>query len=216
MPELDKLVRMCDIFEISLDQLAGRETCAPAPSPDIPQKAAPTALTPIKVPGIVLIGIALLGGVLAPLLLVMYPENRYILRPLLLAILACGVICLCLKEHIGYWCTWSALFPLCFLTPHIAALPVLSAIGGLQLLCFVAVALWAAKRFPPLPTQVTGKRVALLISLCLLCLLYWAAALFLVPYFVLLHCLLNALHYAALVVLLTYIARCIKTLRAGA
>ncbi|MBQ8339695.1 MAG: helix-turn-helix transcriptional regulator [Clostridia bacterium] len=217
VPELDKLLRMCDIFEITLDQLTGREGRSPVPAPDTPQKAASiTALTPVKVLGIVLIGVALLGGVLAPPLLVMYPGNRYVLRPLLLAILACGVICLCLKQHVGYWCTWSALFPLCFLTPHIAALPVLSVIGGLQLLCFAAVVLWAAKRFPPLPVRVTGKWVALLISLCLLCLSGWAAALFLVPYFVLYYLLLNGLLYAALVVLLTYVARCIKTLRTGA
>lgn len=216
VPELDKLLRMCDIFEITLDQLTGREGHLPAPSPDTPQKAAaPAALTPIRVLGVVLIGIALLGGVWAPLLLVMHPESRYVLRPLLLAILACGIICLCLKKNVGYWCTWSALFPLCFLTPHIAALPVLSVIGGLQLLCFVAVVLWAAKRFPPLPVRVTGKRVALLISLCLLFLSCWVAALFLVPYYVL-HSLLNGLLYAALVVLLTYVARCIKTLRADA
>lgn len=213
VPELDKLVRMCDIFEITLDQLTGRQERPSAPAPEMPPKAAPNTLTPTRVLGVVLIGISLLGGRLAPLL-VMYPESRYVLGPLLLAILACGIICLCLKKHVGYWCTWSALFPLCFLIPHIAGLPVLSAIGGMELLCFVAIALWATKRFPPLAVRVTGKRLTLLISLCLLCLLAWAAALFLIPYFMLL-CLVNCLLYAALAVLLTYTARCIKTLKVG-
>ena len=215
VPELDKLVGMCEIFGITLDQLTGREICSPTPSTDIPPKTAPVSLTPVKVLGIVLIGIALLGRIFTPLLLVMYPKDAYLLLPLLLATLVCGFICLCLKKHIGYWCTWTALVPLCFLIPRMVGLPILSGIGGMQLLCFVAVVIWTATRFPPLSVPVSGKRVALLIALCLLCLSAHVAALFLFPHFFLLY-LANCISYAAMVVLLTYTTRCIKTRKTNA
>lgn len=205
VPELDKLLRMCEIFDISLDELVGRKTAEEAPS--VPVTTPPTAERMFqKILGLILIVFSLLGRILI-LLLPLPPngEGLYVLLPFSLSIFVCGILCLVLKSHVGYWCTWAILSPITLLTPHVAGLPVLGAIGVAQLFAFAAMSVWCAKSFAPLPSQGKGKKVVL-ITACALCLLCYVAVLLFAPSYPL-FLFLNFPLYAALALLLTCTVR---------
>jgi transcriptional regulator with XRE-family HTH domain len=207
LPELDKLMRMCDIFGVSLDHLAGRTPTTPAPI------HAPNEAAPYRSLGAVLIGVAIFGAVLL-LLLAQNIEDLYILLPFLLGVLACGVFCLCLKAHVGYWCTWAVLAPISVLTPHICGLPFISAIGGTQLLIFVSMTFWASRSFSAANVKTGVFKTATLIAAAFLCLVSYAALMILAPFFSL-YLFLNFTLYAAFALLLTYTVRYSKAAKSG-
>ena len=96
VPDLDKLIKLCDVFEISLDELTGREKI----ERDIVQvEAQKSTITPNKVAGFVFLGITLLSALI---LLVTAPMALYLCIPLLL----CTIICFNVKKYAWYWCSW--------------------------------------------------------------------------------------------------------------
>ena len=116
IPELEKLLRLSELFHITLDELVkgpdgSAETPPPAPEP-------PTAEAPAQDPEAELlraldrgvnrtVGWVLLGfGALLTLLLAMLGDG---LAGLLLAspLFLCGVICLTAKRRAGLWCAWA-------------------------------------------------------------------------------------------------------------
>ena len=116
IPELEKLLRLSELFHITLDELVkgpdgSVETPPPAPEP-------PTAEAPAQDPEAELlraldrgvnrtVGWVLLGfGALLTLLLAMLGDG---LAGLLLAspLFLCGVICLTAKRRAGLWCAWA-------------------------------------------------------------------------------------------------------------
>ena len=116
IPELEKLLRLSELFHITLDELVkgpdgSAETPPPAPEP-------PTAEAPAQDPEAELlraldrgvnrtVGWVLLGfGALLTLLLAVLGDG---LAGLLLAspLFLCGVICLTAKRRAGLWCAWA-------------------------------------------------------------------------------------------------------------
>ena len=116
IPELEKLLRLSELFHITLDELVkgpdgSVETPPPAPEP-------PTAEAPAQDPEAELlraldrgvnrtVGWVLLGfGALLTLLLAVLGDG---LAGLLLAspLFLCGVICLTAKRRAGLWCAWA-------------------------------------------------------------------------------------------------------------
>ena len=116
IPELEKLLRLSELFHITLDELVkgpdgSVETPPPAPEP-------PTAEAPAQDPEAELlraldrgvnrtVGWVLLGfGALLTLLLAMLGDG---LAGLLLAspLFLCGIICLTAKRRTGLWCAWA-------------------------------------------------------------------------------------------------------------
>ena len=116
IPELEKLLRLSELFHITLDELVkgpdgSVETPPPAPEP-------PAAEAPAQDPEAELlrtldrgvnrtVGWVLLGfGALLTLLLAMLGDG---LAGLLLAspLFLCGVICLTAKRRTGLWCAWA-------------------------------------------------------------------------------------------------------------
>ena len=97
VPELDKLVKMSDLFGVSLDELVRGMGTVPAGA------AAPQSksLAPIGIVGICLMGF----GALA--LLVFLAVDRPALAAFLsLPVLVCGLICLLVKWHPLLLCLW--------------------------------------------------------------------------------------------------------------
>lgn len=102
-PELDKLVKLSGIFNVTLDELVTGAKPDPAPEPvmaAIPPQAQ-SALTPRKIVGIILLCMGFLVTMLLTLL-------GSFLSGLLLAspFLLCGVICLTARRHLCLWCGW--------------------------------------------------------------------------------------------------------------
>lgn len=104
VPELDKLVKLSEIFGVSLDELVlGRQQAEPlsASEPKVIYLKEEERSTPKKTAGIALLCIAavfwlmiaLFGDVIGGLVLA---------APFAL----CGVVCLLVKRYAGLWCAW--------------------------------------------------------------------------------------------------------------
>lgn len=105
VPELDKLIKLSELFDVTLDELVwgGPPKAQPetASTQVIIQQAAP-APAPSRTAGIILLcaaGVAaLLCGVLGGLL-----EGVVLALPFLL----CGLICMFCRRRAGLWCGWA-------------------------------------------------------------------------------------------------------------
>jgi len=100
VPDLDKLVKLSELFHTTLDTLVRGETAAPAPV-YVPQPA--SGPRPVRqIVGIVLLGLAALCLLVCTLL-------GSLGSGLLLALpfAVCGVICLTVSWHPGLLCAWS-------------------------------------------------------------------------------------------------------------
>ena len=104
MPDLEKIIRLSEIFEVSLDELVkGEETPRrTATVNNIPQEnVREVGFPPRKIAGIILLCMAFLvvmfflvaGGGLAGLIFA-------------LPFLTCGILCFALKKNVGLWCAW--------------------------------------------------------------------------------------------------------------
>ena len=104
VPDLEKIIRLSEIFEVSLDELVkGEETPRRmATVNNIPQENVREAgFPPRKIAGIILLCMAFLvvmfflvaGGGLAGLIFA-------------LPFLTCGILCFALKKNVGLWCAW--------------------------------------------------------------------------------------------------------------
>lgn len=108
VPELDKLVKMSDIFGVSLDSIikgTNDETNTEAPAKATAFVPSPSPNQTQKIIGAILLSVGLLaflifsvlGGILSGLLF----SSPFI---------SCGIICLTVKRRAGLWCAWAVYF----------------------------------------------------------------------------------------------------------
>lgn len=104
-PELDKLVRLSELFGVSLDELVtGRKPEGPRPDPAEPAKiiVERRGMEGRKAAGIVLLCMAFL------VLLVFTAANAFAVGVLFgTPFVVCGAICLLVKRHPGLGCAWA-------------------------------------------------------------------------------------------------------------
>lgn len=95
VPDLDKLIKMCEIFEISMDELTlGTENTKP-PAPIT------TTLSHAQIIGYILLAATLFGGILS-----IVNAATYWLWVLIMPMAVLTAVCLKVKEHTAYWCAW--------------------------------------------------------------------------------------------------------------
>lgn len=112
VPDLDKLMKLCDVFEISLDELTGREKIEKSVTPVSLQN--PT-VAPHRISAYVLLGVTILGAIIT---LVTAPPAIYLCIPLLI----CTIICFKVKKNAWFWCVWVTYLVLeCYLSLGIRA-----------------------------------------------------------------------------------------------
>ena len=109
-PDLDKLLKLSQLFGITLDELVTGES-APLPEPELQSEPEPKVIyverTEPTVPKRKIAGYALLGMAILVVLLCT------LLGGMLAGVLfsfpfwVCGSICFLLKERIGLWCSWA-------------------------------------------------------------------------------------------------------------
>ncbi len=97
VPDLDKLIKLCEVFEISLDELVGREKAEKSINPAPPQNV---PVAPHRISAYVLLGVTILGAIIT---LVTVPTAIFLCIPLLIS----TIICFKVKKHAWYWCIWS-------------------------------------------------------------------------------------------------------------
>lgn len=104
VPELDKLVKLCELFEVSLDELVQGKPPEPKEStaepPPHPEVRIVREKTPVRlIVGGVLLSVGLLGSLI---LFVLAGPNGILPLPIALA----GVICLVFRRNTGLICCW--------------------------------------------------------------------------------------------------------------
>ena len=113
VPDLDKLMKLCNVFEVTLDELTGRTDIMNG-EPGKTEICSFPARTQ-QVFGYILFVLSFSVA----LLLLFRGRNEgdfIIMVPVLLALLICGMICIFLKQRALYWCIWTALAPISILT----------------------------------------------------------------------------------------------------
>lgn len=102
VPELDKLIKLSELFGVSLDELVlNKVPGAAQPAPEVIREEPPQTGSARKVAGVVL----LCFSVLLWLLIALFGD---VLAGLVLAapFAGCGLICLLVKKTTGLWCAW--------------------------------------------------------------------------------------------------------------
>ncbi len=98
VPDLDKLIKLCDVFEISLDEITGREKTEKKPNNKL--ENIKNSMTKTQFKGCVLLSIAILSLVV--------PLGRLFT----LSLASCAIVCFLVKKHTWYWCIWAAYLPI--------------------------------------------------------------------------------------------------------
>ena len=184
VPELEKLIKMAQIFGITIDELVTGETKAEAapPSQPTPSQAAPVnhSLPPQKLLAIILLifgGLCLLIFTVVGVFVGLWLLGFFIALPFLL----CGAICFSHSKNIGLLCGWASYLPIWLFCNYLIVQTYgfmrLLISGGLLLTGIVLVAT-TMKRMRRGQIVLSGwKRIHLMVAMilglvvsCLLCL----------------------------------------------
>ena len=114
VPDLDKLMKLCDLFGVSMDELVrGMEPkTEERKEPQVIVREVKTGMPTRVIVGAVLLVIGAIGGLLIALL----ANDPYGLL-LGIPVIVCGVVCLAVKKHPGLWCVWLLFLIACIYTP---------------------------------------------------------------------------------------------------
>jgi len=98
IPDLDKLIKMCEIFEISMDELTLQTENIKPPAPIT------TTLSHAQITGYILFVATIFGFILS-----VANNDSFLLWILVMPVAVLTAICLKIKEHTAYWCAWTIL-----------------------------------------------------------------------------------------------------------
>lgn len=113
VPDLEKIIKLSEIFEVSLDELVKGERTSenaemkmvipqdqPQSSPEVPPKE--TGFPPRKIAGILLFCMGFL-------VLLFFAAMGAALGGIIFAspFVVCGILCFVLKKNVGLWCSWA-------------------------------------------------------------------------------------------------------------
>lgn len=114
VPELDKLLRISQVFGVTLDELVKGD--GPVSAELVESVSAPEPVSnPPRQPLRVMVGsiLMLFGGLLA-LIFSLRGTPLSMVLTIALPFLSCGAVCLLAKTHILLWCGWCLLIPYYF------------------------------------------------------------------------------------------------------
>lgn len=114
VPDLDKLLRLSQIFGLTLDDLVLGDLPEPEGPVETVQPPATVSDSPRQPPRIMVGSVLLLFGSLVALIFSLRGDPLIVVLSIALPFLICGVVCLLVKKHILLWCGWCILIPLHF------------------------------------------------------------------------------------------------------
>lgn len=160
IPDLDKLMKLCDVFDVSLDEITGRKiNYEEAKGTNTPKEK--TSSTQ-RIIGYILFAFSLLLG-LVTLIFGHNAGDYYIMLPVALSLMVSGLLCLFAGKKAFYWCIWTLLAPLAILTPHMVGLAFLQSISIAMLIVFVIMFFVARAVYKDTVIKITPKTTPLLI-----------------------------------------------------
>ena len=105
VPELDNLIRLSEIFEVSLDELVKGEEKIKEIPPEVKTEVVyekPAGFPPRKIAGTILLCMAFLVTIL-----LMVAGGGFAGLIFASPFLVCGIICFACKKNVGLWCSWA-------------------------------------------------------------------------------------------------------------
>ena len=113
VPELDKLVRLSELFGVTLDRLVKGETADEEPKQEVPPPVTAEGTRPISLARTVAGGVLLAVGALGLVLLLLFAGLEGLLLGLffVLPLVLWGIICLRARSRVGLWCAWALFLP---------------------------------------------------------------------------------------------------------
>lgn len=160
VPDLDKLMKLCDVFEVSLDEITGRKTNEQTSTETHKPETKVTSTQ--KIIGYILFAFSLVLGLIV--LIFGHNEGDYlILLPVTLSLMVCGLLCLFAGKSAFYWCIWTLLAPLIILTPHVIDLSSLHFLSIAMLIVFAIMFFVARVVFKDTVIKTTAKKTLILI-----------------------------------------------------
>ena len=105
VPDLDKLIKLGEIFGVSLDELVKGEPHVMKATPIEEKKKEESGFPPRKIAGTILLCMGFL-------VVLFFFAMRVTLAGLLFAspFIVCGIICFVVKKNVGLWCAWAVFF----------------------------------------------------------------------------------------------------------
>lgn len=212
VPDLDKLIKMCDVFGVTLDELVGRTLQENENSKREASVEKMSPLSPKYIVGYILLATTLISSILTFALSEIY-DSLYILFPILLSAFVCSIVCLCVKNNVGYWCAWAALSPVCVFSFYTVGLSFMGLIGGTQTIAFIIMTFVAYKKFKYDTVQTSKSRtIFIILGYAALLSIYTVPGIFGSYNFSSIY-VLNYITYTAFSLLLTYTVCYIKSLK---
>ena len=208
VPDLDKLMKLCNVFEVTLDELTGR-TDSMNGEPGKTEICSFPARTQ-QVFGYILFVMSFSVA----LLLLFRGRNEgdfIIMVPVLLALLICGMICIFLKQRALYWCIWTALAPISILTCTVDFRPFFLVL--MQLCCIAGMAFAALHFFKDVFVSANRRKGILLIAAWLAAIAVYLINLGFAQIYWLLSFVFNFVIFALIAGLETYTVCYIRSLR---
>ncbi len=108
VPDLDKIIKLCEIFEISMDELVRDKKISEAGAEE-QNKSTSDTFTDIPEPKSKTAGILLFGMAFFTILIFAIIGNVGAGLVFSIPFIVCAVICLISKRHAGLWCAWAVL-----------------------------------------------------------------------------------------------------------
>lgn len=112
VPELDKLVRLSELFGVTLDRLVKGEAADEEPKQEVPPVKAEETHN-VSLARTVAGGVLLAVGALGLVLLLLFAGLEGLLLGLffVLPLVLWGIICLRARSRVGLWCAWAIVLP---------------------------------------------------------------------------------------------------------
>lgn len=208
VPDLDKLIKLCDVFDVTLDELTGR-TDSTNGEPGKTEICSFPARTQ-QMFGYILFVMSFSVA----LLLLFRGRNEgdfIIMVPVLLALLICGMICIFLKQRALYWCIWTMLAPISILTCTVDFRPFFLVL--MQLCCIAGMAFAALHFFKDVFVSANRRKGILLIAAWLAAIAVYLINLGFAQMYWLLSFVFNFVIFALIAGLETYTVCYIRSLR---
>lgn len=159
-PELDKLIKLCDVFEVSLDELVNREALQTSTIHKTSNNKKTSSTQ--KTIGYILFALS----ITFEFIILLFGSNAtdfLVLSPIAVAIFVCGLLCLFAGNKAFYWCIWTLITPLATLIPHVIGLAFLSSVSIAMLIVFVIMFFVSKSVFKDTVIKATPKAIPLLI-----------------------------------------------------
>lgn len=211
VPDLDKLIRLADVFEVSLDELTGREM--PHVSTTREQvEVKQSGITQRQIIGYILLVASLIGFILT----IIFVENDIISTvtiPFALVTLFGSIICLWVKKNVGYCFTWALISMLGIFIVFTYPLPIISSTLGVQIISLLLLAIIGNKIYKNEEIKPSKQKNQMLAVGWVLCIVLYLIVMFFEPGTVL-WCIETYVIYFAISALMTYTiayVKCLKT-----